>query len=134
MEQDTLITQHRLIGEFCNIVLHCIHLFIIIFSITGWMYEPTRGANFILLLAILISWYILGPLFGKSAIYGYCLVTDLQWKLKKKLGHEVPPWGYMKYLVDHISGRNIDENLVDKVTAFVFFISLAASSAHLFFD
>lgn len=121
------MTQRRLVDELLNIVLHAVHLAIIVFSVVGWMFSTTRVANLLLLLAILSSWYVLGPILGKSVIYGYCLVTDIQWQLKKKLGHEVPTWGYMKYLADRIFGHDISKNIVNLVTVGVFFFSLSAS-------
>jgi len=119
--------KRHVVGEILNIVLHGVHLVIIIFSVVGWIFATTRIANLILLLAILFSWYVLGPLMGKHTIYGYCLVTDLQWQLKKKLGHHVPEWGYMKYLADRITGRSVNEVIVDRVTVGVFFFSLIAT-------
>ncbi len=119
-------------GEILNIMLHGIHLAIVVFSITGWLFAKTRTAHLILLLATLVYWYGFGPILRRKGWYGHCLVTDLQWELKKRLGHDVPAWGYIKYLTDRISGRDTDEKIVDCVTKWVFFSSLAAS-AILFF-
>ncbi len=116
----------RFVGEVLNIFLHVVHLGVIVFSMVGWMFVSTRLATLILLLAILTSWYVLGPILGKGGVYGYCLVTDIQWRLKKKLGHNVPASGYIKYLIDTLTGGNVDDILVDRVTAAVFFFSCGA--------
>jgi len=119
-------------GEILNVMLHGIHLAIVVFSITGWLFAKTRIAHLILLLATLVYWYGFGPILRRKGWYGHCLITDLQWELKKRLGHDVPAWGYIKYLTDRISGRDTDEKIVDCVTKWVFFSSLAASAILLF--
>lgn len=115
-------------GEILNIILHGIHLVIVVFSITGWLFAKTRTAHLLLLIATLVYWYGFGPILRRKGWYGHCLVTDLQWELKKRLGHDVPAWGYIKYLTDRIRGRDTDEKIVDCLTKWVFFSSLAASA------
>ncbi|MCF6188462.1 MAG: DUF2784 family protein [Desulfobulbaceae bacterium] len=121
----------RLGGEILNFFLHLIHLAVVGFSLTGWISAATRPAHLLLLLSTLVYWYGFGPVLRKKGWYGHCLITDFQWALKKRLGHTVPAWGYIKYLADRVSGRDIDERLVDRVTQWVFFSSLAASAVLL---
>ncbi len=118
----------RLGGEILNIILHGIHLAIVVFSITGWLFARARAVHLLLLLATLVYWYGFGPILRKKGWFGHCLITDLQWELKKRLGHDVPAYGYIKYMTDHVSGRDTDEKIVDRVTKWVFFSSLAAST------
>jgi len=117
--------------EAFNILGHASHLFVILFSVLGWMWCETRIANLVLLLAVLFSWYALGPLLGKKGEYGYCVITDLQWQLRRRIGLEAPPWGYMKFLADRLSGRTgdqgLDPELIERATAAAFFASLLAS-------
>jgi hypothetical protein len=123
------VTNHGGFGlKILNFALHVTHLFVIGFSVIGWMFPATRLANLVLLLMILVSWYGFGPFFGKRSAYGYCVITDLQWRLRRRMGLEVPPWGYMKYLIDAVAGRQVDAGLIDRITVFAFFISLAAST------
>jgi len=110
-----------------NYALHAAHLSVIGFSVTGWMFPATQPANLILLLLVLGSWYGLGPLLGKCSTDGYCVITDIHWRVRRHIGIDAPSWGYMKYLVDGISGRKVDEELIDRITALVFFSSLTAS-------
>jgi len=127
------MTVHRAALEGLNFLGHVVHLFTIFFSILGWVWCETRVANLILLLAVLLSWYGLGRLLGKKGEYGYCLITDLQWQLRRRMGLEAPPWGYMKFLVDRLTGRagdrGLDPDLIERVTAVVFFGCLVASVA-----
>ncbi|MEN8189676.1 MAG: DUF2784 family protein [Thermodesulfobacteriota bacterium] len=118
----------RMGGELLNIFLHGVHLVIVVFSIFGWLFEATRGLHLLLLIGTLVYWYGFGPIFRKKGWYGHCLVTDLQWGVKKWLGHNVPPWGYIKYLADLLAGHETDEELVNRVTLIVFFSSLVLSA------
>lgn len=118
-------------GEFglkiLNLALHGTHLFVIVFSVTGWIFPVTRLTNLILILMILTSWYVIGPILGKPLAYGYCLITDLQWRLRRRMGLEVPPWGYIKFLLDAIAKRNFDEGTVNRMTVLALFMSFFAS-------
>lgn len=110
-----------------NLALHGLHQALIVFSIMGWMFCETRMLNLTILLLTLFSWYGLGPLLNKGDAYGYCLITDIQWKIRNKL--QLPPLegGYIKYLADRLLGGDFDEIKIDQWTAIIFFISLIAS-------
>jgi len=110
-----------------NLALHALHQILIVFSLAGWMFCETRLLNLIALLLILISWYGLGPIFKKSGIRGYCLITDIQWGVREKLGLNCRNGGYTKYLADNLLKREFDEIQVDKWAAAVIFSCFFAS-------
>lgn len=122
------MTSRQFFGELLNILLHVLHIFIIIFSLTGWLFDRTRAAHFLLLLATLAYWYLVGPALSKKGWFGHCLVTDLQWELKKRLGHDVPAAGYIQYLADRLAGHATDAQLVDRLSNRVLLFCLAASA------
>ena len=62
--------------------LHLLHLAVMFFCVTGWIFPETRPANLVLIILIAISWFGLGKFHG----YGYCLITGIQWKIKARLG------------------------------------------------
>jgi hypothetical protein len=107
-----------------NIFFHLVHLALITFFLFGWLVPALRPAHFILALAILFSWCGLGICYG----FGYCLVTDLQWKIKKRLHQEPGTEFYMKYLIDRLTGWDTNPTTVDNITTWVFFVILAISS------
>ena len=129
----TLPFGHHLGLRAMNMALHAVHLFVIGFSVVGWMFDKTRLANLVLLALILFSWYGLGPLMGQSGTYGYCVITDLQWSLRRRLGLEAPPGGYMTYLGDRLTGHDVNALLVDRITAAVFLLCLIGSAATTIF-
>jgi len=108
-----------------NTAFHLLHLFTIFFCTFGWLYEPLRLANLLFLLAVAFSWFVLGKITGNG--YGYCLLTDLQWKLKRAMQQPPGTDSYVKYMADMISGRDNDPALVDKATSVTFFASLTIS-------
>lgn len=114
-------------GELLNLLLHGLHLLTIASILMGWAIDAARPLHLLVLISILVYWYLLGPILKRRGWFGYCLFTDLQWELKKRLGHEVPKWGYIKYLLDRISGGDSDEIFVERITRGALFLALAAS-------
>ena len=108
-----------------NILFHLIHLGIIFFFLFGWLWQKTLTAHFILAILILLSWCGLGLLYG----FGYCLVTDIQWKIKKRMGDEPSTEYYIKYMLDKLTGLDTNPNRVNAITTYTFFIILVFSTA-----
>ena len=100
------------------------HSSLVIFNIFGWVFRKTRRLNLITLILTGSSWLFLGLLVGTL---GYCPLTDWHFRILEKMGKTNLPFSYMKYLFDRITGLNIGEKLVDKLTLVVFVAALAAS-------
>lgn len=106
-----------------NLLLHGVHLSIIIFSVTGWMIPVLRPYHLLLCLLIAFSWFVLGARKG----WGYCLVTDWQWKLMRRMGMTNLPSSYMPMLYRYVTGHEGDSRRIELATRWVFFFSLLAS-------
>lgn len=106
-----------------NIFFHIMHLSIIFFFLFGWLFITTQEAHFVLAVFILASWYGLGIYFG----FGYCLVTDLQWKIKKLLGQAPPTEFYVKYMIDKITGLDTNPTIINGLTTSIYFAILILS-------
>ena len=100
-----------------NIVLHITHLFIILFSMFGWLLDQTRLPHLILQLLILFSWFGLGFIKG----WGYCLITDLQWRLKRSSNVIMYTNSYVKWLIDKLFSTSIRETSANIITMLTFF-------------
>ena len=111
--------------RFLNFFLHALHLAIVLGVGIGWLFCETRLPTLALQAAILFSWFALGPLSGNRL--GFCLVTDVQWRLRRRLGLPERADGYVKHLLDMITGRDLDAALVDKWTMRALFACLAAN-------
>lgn len=108
-----------------NIFFHLAHLAIVFFFLLGWLSSKTLLAHFILSILILLSWYGLGIFYG----FGYCLVTDIQWKIKKRMGQEPYTKYYIKYMLDRMTGLDMNPNTVNAITTYTFFIIFLLSTA-----
>lgn len=125
---------HQYFLKTLNFALHGVHQGLIVFSLLGWMFCQTRLLNLIALTSILFSWYGLGPLLGKAHAWGYCLITDMQWKVRKELGLDSRRGGYMKYLADNLLGGDFDESRIDKWSvAVILTCFLASVTSYLWF-
>lgn len=94
------------------------HLIFTIFNLTGWIFVKTRNLHFYTIMITFISWFGLGIFYG----VGYCPLTDWHWQVREKLGHTDMPHSYIKFLIDHFTGLNVDAKFVDAMTFACFFI------------
>ncbi len=111
-----------------DIFFTCLHLVIIGFNLTGWMWIKTRILHFYGVLLTASSWFVLGIWYG----WGYCPITDWQWQVKEKLGEENLPGSFIKYFADKLTGEAIDAHLIDVLTA-MFFVLAAGLSVYVNF-
>ncbi len=95
-----------------NLILHVAHQGLIVFTLLGWAFCETRLLHLAAMVLVGVSWLGFGFFHG----LGYCLLTDIQWRLKQRMGERTPTGGYMKFLADRLSGRDLDARLVDSVT------------------
>lgn len=98
--------------SFLNIFFTITHFALIIFNLTGWIWERTRKAHLIVLCLTAASWFLLGIWYG----LGYCPLTDWHWNVKEKLGETDLPNSFVKYFADKISGTDVSVSLVDNIT------------------
>jgi hypothetical protein len=100
------------------------HTVFVIFNLTGWIWKKTRMLNLICLLLTAFSWLGLGIWYG----IGYCPFTHWHWQVRYKLGYYDMPYSYMKFLLETITGLDLNALLVDHLTAIFFSITLVMSS------
>jgi hypothetical protein len=99
------------------------HAGVTLFGALGWIFKKTRKLNLFVLVVTMFSWVVLGIWYG----WGYCVLTDIHWNIKERMGDFNIPRSYIKYLVDEITGLNFDARLVDIVTVIWFCIALICS-------
>lgn len=109
---------------------HCLDYFFLIFhsiltlfNLLGWIWKKTRLANFITLMLTGFAWFGLGLFYG----IGYCPLTDWHWTVLEKLGNHDLPYSYLKYLIDRLTGLDVNAQLVEVSTVVGFFIALIMS-------
>jgi len=100
------------------------HTSLTLFNMFGWIWKRTRMANLITLALTGGSWLFLGMIVG---VPGYCPLTDWHFNILYKLGRTDLPTSYIKYLVDRMTGLNVNQTLVDNATLYGFITALALS-------
>ena len=111
--------------ELLRALLHTLHFGVISFMMVGWIFCHTRALHLVLMALIALSWFGLGYFRG----FGYCLITDWQWRLMAYLGEEAPSGGYIKYLGERLTGWPLDNDRVDRLTTGAFASAVIASLA-----
>jgi len=113
------------------LLLHILDIFFVIFhsslilvNLFGWIWKKTRRLNLITLLLTGGSWLFLGMLVG---VPGYCPLTDWHFNILKKLGETNLPNSYVKYLVDRLTGLELNASLIDSITLYSFIAALVLS-------
>jgi hypothetical protein len=76
-----------------------------------------------MLLLTAFSWFVLGIWYG----FGYCFCTDWHYQIRMKLGYFDMPSSYVKFLIDSLTGSDINAKLVDIFTLIFFLLALIAS-------
>ena len=85
------------------------HSMLIVLIIFGWIWRKTRVINFIVVLLTALSWTVLGIWYG----FGFCPCTEWHWQVREKLGYFDMPSSYTKFLIDSLTGLDVNEKLVD---------------------
>ena len=102
--------------KFYDIALTITHIVLIFFNLFGWIFPYTRRVHLIIVIVTWFSWIVLGIWFG----FGYCPLTDLQWKIKERLGETDLPASFITYAAEAISGREFPDPFIDAVTGICF--------------
>ena len=99
------------------------HSALILLILFGWIWRKTRVANLIIVLLTAFSWFILGIWYG----FGFCPSTEWHWQVRMKLGHYDMPSSYTKFLIDSLTGMDVNEKLVDIFAVLFLTLALFAS-------
>jgi len=109
--------------RFADWFLIVFHTALILFNCLGWIWARTRRWHLATLAATAASWFILGIWFGT----GYCLCTDIHWRVRAALGEPIQDKGYIQFLVHSLTGWQPNAHLTETVAASVFAISVVLS-------
>ena len=103
-----------------DIFLTVLHIVVILFNLTGWIWKKTRRLHLVLVTLTFVSWFLLGLFFG----WGYCFLTDWHWDVKHRLGETNLPSSFITYAANAVSNRSVDPQLTDMVTLVSFLVVL----------
>lgn len=119
-----LLIAHSLLLHILDIFFVVFHSALIILNLFGWIWKKTRKLNLITLLLTGGSWLLLGMIVG---VPGYCPLTDWHFNILTKLGETNLPGSYVKYLVDRLTGLEINASVIDGITLYSFIAALVLS-------
>lgn len=108
---------------FLNILYTVLHLLLMGFNLTGWIWKRTRKWHLITLALTAGSWVVLGFWYG----WGYCPLTDWHWDVKTKLGETNLPNSFVKYLLDSVFNADFPALWVDRLTLFCLIAAVLAA-------
>jgi hypothetical protein len=101
------------------------HTALILFNVLGWIPLRTRRWNLITLGLTAFSWLVMGLWKG----VGYCVCTDLHFRVREALGIHDSASSYLQLMVFRFTGYWPQTALVNKVAGIVFAVSVVASIA-----
>lgn len=108
---------------FLDYLLFIFHVLVIAFNLFGWIPSITRKGHFVVVGLTLFSWIVLG--FWKG--WGYCLITDWHWDIKRELGETALPGSFIQYLTNNIFGFEWSRTFVDGLTLFSFLLAISCA-------
>jgi len=101
-----------------NIFFFVFHTAFTLFNITGWAFRNTRRWHLYTMLLTAVSWFILGIWYG----LGYCVCTDWHWKVRAAMGIHDQSRSYIHFLILKITGYNLNTDLVEQATLYIFLL------------
>lgn len=109
--------------QILNIGFIIFHTALIVFNLTGWIWQKTRRLNLITLLLTAFSWVVLGFWYG----FGYCPCTDWHWQVRRALGYDDMPRSYIEFLVEWWTPLEFAAPTVNLWTGIFFVVALTVS-------
>lgn len=118
------MTDYPVLYRLADLSLLLFHGSLVVFNACGWAWRRTRRLHLCTILLTMASWFGLGLVYG----WGYCPLTDWHWRIKRALGETGLPASWMKYYLDHMTGLDLDQSLVDAVVVVPATAALALSA------
>jgi hypothetical protein len=115
--------REEVVYKLANYFFFGFHIALIFFNLFGWTSGRFRKWNLITLCLTAFSWFVLGIFYG----FGYCFLTEWHWQVREKLGYTNDSNSYIHFLVTELTNISIEEQLVDILTAMLFFAAFAMS-------
>ncbi len=109
--------------SFLNYFFFIFHTAFTLFNMFGWMFRKTRKWHLITILLTAFSWFVLGIWYG----WGYCICTDWHWNVRQHLGYNDQQRSYIHFLLQKLTGINLNEVLVENATLIGFLLSFILS-------
>ena len=100
-----------------------LHTSLILFNLLAWIWPATRRLHLLGVALTLVSWLGLGPCYG----FGYCICTDLHFRIREARGIEQADASYVHLLIQTVTGFDLDRGWVEAITIYPFAIAVFLS-------
>jgi len=107
---------------FLDYFFHFLHILLIVWNLTGWMFKKLRLLHFLSLNLLWFFWIIVGFFYG----FGYCPLTDYHWQIKFYRGEQDLPSSYITYLLNQMNfypNETMVDTFVLSITILIYAIS-----------
>ena len=104
-------------------LLIAVHAGVVLAFVFLWIPRRTARLHGWLVLLVAFSWIVIGYFKG----FGYCILTDLHWRVKRARGEWPLPGSFLKYAADHLTGSNVPAWLINDVAGAVFCLGVGAA-------
>jgi hypothetical protein len=113
----------RVVLEVLNVFFFLFHTCLVVFNVAGWAWKRTRLWNLYSLGLTAFSWFLMGIWYGT----GYCVCTDLHFRVRETLGIHDNADNYLQLLARHVLGLDPSPAMVRQIAGLVFGLCLVAS-------
>jgi hypothetical protein len=113
----------KVLYQATDIFFFVFHISLIFFNLFGWIFKSLRRWNLLTLGLTAFSWFVLGIFYG----FGYCFLTDWHWQIRERLGHPTNSNSYIHFLLTTLFPITISEDVVNWLTAILFFAAIVLS-------
>lgn len=79
-----------------DVLITLFHATLVLANLLLWIPRRTRRWHLAIVSITAGSWFALGPALGRG--WGYCLLTDWHWQLKRQIGQRELPSSFVTYL------------------------------------
>ena len=107
-----------------NIIFFILHNVLIVFNLTGWIWQRTRHLHLLTIGATLFSWIVMGAWRG----WGYCLCADWHFQIRRQMGIHQGESSYTEMLFNQIPGVTVSRTFADIVTVSGLILILLATT------
>ncbi|MFO0999933.1 MAG: DUF2784 family protein [Planctomycetaceae bacterium] len=95
--------------EAVDLLFFVLHAVLILFNLTGWIWNRTRHAHLLCVLTTLFSWFVMGAFHG----VGYCLCTDWHFQVRRRLGLPIFGHSFLQLAAQVWFGVNLSQTASD---------------------
>lgn len=109
--------------KIADVSLDILHTLLLFFISWGWVFNKTRKAHIVGFCLVIFSWIGLGFWRG----WGYCLLTDVHWTIKKHLGQSDLPASFISYFFQKTLNLHLPDSEINTLSYVILIMAIVMS-------